>query len=334
MDTYERMDASARQDYLRRISWGAIVAGVFIALVVYLALSILGTAIGAGTINPLQQANPFNGLGTGAGIWFAVQTIVSIAIGGFIAGRSAPDQGGLHGVLSWAATTLVTVYLLASVATSVAGAAAGVVGKGVALAGAGVAAGVSAAAPGVASDVKTQLKESGIDLDWGSLQGQLNTLLAQSGKAALAPANVNGALRATASDAVQTASSAAVAPSDSSNDLSAWFARVKERAQPALNSADTDALANIISARTGKSKAESQQIADNYAQTYQSGIAKYQQLKQAAEQKARAAGDVAAAAVSRAAWGAFILLVIGAVVAYFSGLLGIRNVRGRISVRA
>ena len=41
----------------RRISWGAVFAGALVALVVQLALSLLGLGIGMGTVDPLEEAN-------------------------------------------------------------------------------------------------------------------------------------------------------------------------------------------------------------------------------------------------------------------------------------
>jgi len=97
---------------------------------------------------------------------------------------------------------------------------------------------------------------------------------------------------------------------------------VKQEGQPALNAADKDALVNIVAARTGKSHDEAQQIVDNYAQTYQQAMAKFQQLKQEAEQKTREAADATARGVSKAAWGALVLLIVGGLIAFFAGLFG------------
>jgi hypothetical protein len=55
-----------------------------------------------------------------AGLWFVVSGIVAALAGGFIAGRLSgkPITGaaGLHGLVSWAVTTLVVLYLLTSAA--------------------------------------------------------------------------------------------------------------------------------------------------------------------------------------------------------------------------
>ncbi|RYF38416.1 MAG: hypothetical protein EOO27_50845, partial [Comamonadaceae bacterium] len=49
------------------VSWGAVFAGLVLSLIVYLVLSVLGTAIGASAIDPLVDRNPFSGFGVGAG---------------------------------------------------------------------------------------------------------------------------------------------------------------------------------------------------------------------------------------------------------------------------
>ncbi|RYY08132.1 MAG: hypothetical protein EOO36_24060, partial [Cytophagaceae bacterium] len=54
----------------KRISWGAIFAGTVLAIVLQLALSLLGLGIGLGTIDPLTEQNPMAGIGTGAAIWW------------------------------------------------------------------------------------------------------------------------------------------------------------------------------------------------------------------------------------------------------------------------
>lgn len=80
-----------------------------------------------------------------------------------------------------------------------------------------------------------------------------------------------------------------------------FFARLKEKAQPAMDAADRDTLVNIIVTRTGKSRQESEQIADNYEQTYNQALQQFRELKQTGEQMAREAGNAASAGVSRVA---------------------------------
>lgn len=310
------------------ISWGSIFAGLLLALATYLFLGTLGTAIGSGSIDAMQAGNPLAGFGTGAGIWVGVSTLVALAIGAFFAGRNAPAKGMLHGVLCWAVTTLVTVYALSSLATGLVGTASRVAGSGIALAGQGVA----AAAPGVASEVKQQLQKSGIDFDFSDARNQLEILLRQTGKPELNPETLKSQGEAAAQDGQATASSAATTPQDAGNDLAAFFDRLRKKAEPALDAADKEALVNVIVARTGKSRAEAEQIAANYEKTYNQAVAKYQELKAQAEQKAREAADVAAKGVSRAAWSGVVVLLLGLAVSAAAGFFGRRSVAHRVAV--
>lgn len=302
-----------------RVSWGSVLAGSAIALVTYLVLSVLGTAIGASAVDAMQAGNPLSGFGTGAGIWLFVSTLLAIGVGAFVAGRTAPDRGGLHGILSWTITTLLITWLLAALATSVVGAAGNVVGKGLSAAGSGIA----AVAPGISDSVKQQLNEQGISLDWDSLQGELDTLLKQSGKAELDPATVEQKAEQIGADGKQSATDAATDPAQAATELKQWFERVKASGEPALNAADKEALVNIVAARTGKSQAEASQIVENYAQAYQQAVQKVEELKAQAEQKAREAGEIAAKQLSRAAWSTLLMLLLGAALSFGMGRLAI-----------
>ena len=308
---------------LFRVSWSSVLAGSAIALVTYVVLSVLGTAIGASAVSPMQAGNPLSGFGTGAGIWLFVSTLVATGVGAFDSGRTAPDRCGLHGLLTWTVTTLLTTWLLAGLAASVVGTAGSVVGKGLSTAGAGIA----AAAPGIGDSVKRQLNEQGVQLDWNSLQGELETLLKQSGKPELAPENVEQKADQAAAEGKQSASNAATDPVQAGDQLKQWFERVKASGEPALNAADKEALVNIVAARTGKSKEEATQIVDNYAQAYQQAMQKFEELKQQAEQKAREAGEIAAKQISRAAWSTLAMLLLGAALSFFVGRMALTNRR-------
>lgn len=304
-----------------RVSWGAVFTGLFLALATYLFLGVLGTAVGSGAIDALGERNPLAGFGTGTGLWVGASTLIALAVGAFFAGRTAPGKGILHGMLCWAVTTLVTVYAISSLAGGLIGAASGVASTGLSLAGKGVA----AAAPAVASGVKDQLQKNGIDFDLSDARAQLETLLRQTGKPALDPDKLKADARAAATDGKATAGDAATTPQTSADDLAAFFDRMRQKAQPGLDAADKDALVNIIAARTGKSRPEAEQVANNYEQSFNQAVAKYNALKQQAEQKAREAGDAAAKGVSHAAWAGVIVLLLGALVSAGAGFMGRRS---------
>lgn len=101
----------------RRISWGAIFAGVAVALAVQLLLSMLGIGIGAAGFDPAQGDSP-TAWSIGAGVWWVITGLIALFVGGWVAGHlsSNPDRtdGMLHGVVTWSLATLIGVWLLTS----------------------------------------------------------------------------------------------------------------------------------------------------------------------------------------------------------------------------
>jgi MFS family permease len=102
------------QDGLPRLSWGSVIAGVILSSIVYLIMSVLGTAIGASLLSPLSHPNPLHGFGFGSGVWVIVTTVLAVFTGSYFAGRCAPVLGWLHGLLCWAVMTLLVVYGMSS----------------------------------------------------------------------------------------------------------------------------------------------------------------------------------------------------------------------------
>ncbi|WP_034916127.1 MULTISPECIES: TIGR04086 family membrane protein [Erwinia] len=312
---------------LKRISWSAIFAGVIISIVIYLLLSILGTAIGATTIDPLKEQNPLDGLGKGALIWTGLSMFISIAAGAFITGRLAQREGALHGLLMWSVNTLVCVWFAISLISSAASGTASVIGSGFSLLGNGL----SSIAPTLTQKAKDTLKENNIDL--GNVQNELETTLRQTGKPELQPENIQQKAEKESNNAQNQAENTANHPQTADTDLANWFKGVVERNEDTLQAADIDALKNIIKARTGKSDQEVDQIVEQTQKSYQQARQKYQQLKQEAEQKAREAADKAAAATAKASWAALIVLIIEAAIAGAMGMVGRRNQPRPVVVR-
>jgi hypothetical protein len=104
------MTTLVTHDRLPRISWGAVFAGVILSLAVLLVLGILGAAIGASALAPLQYQDPARGFAFGTGIWAVFMTVAAVLTGAYFAGRCAPALGWLHGILAWAVVVLLTGY--------------------------------------------------------------------------------------------------------------------------------------------------------------------------------------------------------------------------------
>ena len=116
----------ARTVLINRISWGAVLAGAALALVIQLVLNLLGIGIGAATLDPGSGDSPSaSSLSIGAGIWFAIAGILAALIGGYAAGRLSgkpkESTAGWHGLTAWAVSTLVIFYLLTTTIGSLIG---------------------------------------------------------------------------------------------------------------------------------------------------------------------------------------------------------------------
>lgn len=113
-------------DTLRRISWGAVIAGVVISMITQFLLSMLGLGIGVSTIEPASGDSPAaSTFSISAAIWWTVSGIISAFVGGWVAGRlsGAPStsSAALHGLVTWATTTLIVLYLLTTTAGALMG---------------------------------------------------------------------------------------------------------------------------------------------------------------------------------------------------------------------
>jgi hypothetical protein len=113
-----------------------VFSGVVLALAIQLVLSMLGIGLGMTAVNPAQGINGLpqaSSVGIGAGVWWTVAYIISLASGGYVAARLAGvvirGDGLIHGLLTWAFALLISAYLVTATLGSVAGGAANAVGS-------------------------------------------------------------------------------------------------------------------------------------------------------------------------------------------------------------
>lgn len=127
----------ARTIMVYRVSWAAVFAGVAVSLVIQLLLSMLGLGIGIATIDPGTADNPDPGtFSLAAALWWVASGIVAAGVGGMAAGRLSGRPSlvtaGLHGLVAWAATTLVVVYMMTAALGGILGGAFSMVQSGAA----------------------------------------------------------------------------------------------------------------------------------------------------------------------------------------------------------
>ncbi len=299
----------------RRISWGAVFAGALVALVVQLALSLLGLGIGMGTVDPLEEANPLRGLGTGAIVWWAISMLLSLFAGGYVAGRLAgvprTFDSSMHGVLTWCLFTLLSLYLLTTTIGRIMSGVGNVLGTTASLVGQGV----SAVAPEAAQAVKQEAQERGIDLN--DIKKEAQQLLAQTGKEELQAGNLKKQAKEAGEYLEGASGNAAANPQNAGQTIDQAIDQLFGQGKEVVSAVDRDAAVNVVAARTGKSRAEAAQVVDNWIASYQQTKAQVTQTAQEAKAKALRVSDQAAEATSKAGIYGFLgLLIAGAAAAF------------------
>lgn len=124
--THPSPSEDAHTIMINKVSWGAIFAGVVVALVVQVLLTMLGVGIGLATLDPGTGDNPAaSTFSIAAGIWYVLSGIIASFAGGYIAarmsGKTVPTTGALHGLTTWAFTTLLVLYFLSTTIGSLVG---------------------------------------------------------------------------------------------------------------------------------------------------------------------------------------------------------------------
>ena len=101
------------------VHWGAVIAGLVVAISTQLLLSAIGAAIGfttiAGSDAPRTNAG---GVAGAVGVWTVISLFISLFLGGWITARAFGSvnrkTAALNGVILWATTLAISSWLLAS----------------------------------------------------------------------------------------------------------------------------------------------------------------------------------------------------------------------------
>lgn len=101
--------------FIRHISWGALFAGIMVAIASQVTLTLLGIGIGLAVVNPGEQQSP-TAMAVGAGLWWLITGLVSLFIGGWVSARVSgsirKSEGALHGLATWAAAAVFSLLLM------------------------------------------------------------------------------------------------------------------------------------------------------------------------------------------------------------------------------
>ena len=117
--TTERRYNNGTADFSDRVHWGAIIAGLVVAISSQLLLSAIGAALGFGNIADSGAPRTDSGdVAQSFGIWAIISLFISLFIGGWITARSFGSvnrsTAALNGAILWATTLAISAWLLAS----------------------------------------------------------------------------------------------------------------------------------------------------------------------------------------------------------------------------
>lgn len=278
---------------LHEISWGAVFAGVFVALILQLILNLLGLGLGLTSVSAADGDNPAASTVTiGAGLWWVVSGILAAAAGGYMAGRLSgkpvETSAGYHGLISWAVTTFLVIYLLTSALGGLVGGAFSTVSS--TLGGAANAAG--AAASGVGGAAQTAAQAAG-----PSLTNLPNPLPDIENKVRSASGGQDpAALRDQAVSAVRDALTG----------------------DPSKQQAAQDKAAEAVAKAQGIPTDQAKQQVVQYQEQYTKALAD-------AKEKAKQTAEMTRKAAAQGALYAALALLIGAAAAFFAGRAGAVN---------
>lgn len=133
-EPYTEPPRTNRESHSSGVSWGAVVAGAFVAAALYLLLLALGAGFGLSVISPWSSASAAHTLSEVALVWLILIEIAASAFGGYLTGRLRTKWAQVHtdevffrdtanGFLAWAVALVVSVAFLASAGAYMAGSA-------------------------------------------------------------------------------------------------------------------------------------------------------------------------------------------------------------------
>ena len=273
------------------LNWSAILGGTVVAMAIHFFLGTLGVGASLAVFSPLTDENPAENFSLGAAIVWSLCALVAVWCGGVVAGRySHSVHGGLvHGVLVWS-ITLIIALTFASIGTgTILGGALKVLGQGTAIT---AQAAANSAAEGLKDAAQRTSTQTGSFID-ESVQSM-----------------PSGSPQATtrAKREIGFAVTRLFAPG---NDVNS-----PENRRAAIQSLTTYA---------GMSEADATKTVDEWITSYRNLQAELAAIKARADEKARAAAEVAASHLSAAALWSFVGLVLGLLVSVLGGCVGARR---------
>lgn len=292
----------------KRIAWTAIFAGAVLALVTQLLLSMLGTAIGLSTVDPLQpEGTPSaEAMGIGAGLWWIISGFLALLFGGWVAGKLSGSpwsfDGALHGLLVFALVTLIGTYIVGSALTNL------------------VQGGASLVGSGANAALSSMMNGNG---QAGGQQGAQNN---QNSSGGFLDEIKRDAQSLFSNTEASGGNDAASAGGSAQQEFDAILQRLVNGRGNNSAEADRKALINLLTTRAGMNRKDAEARVEGWENTIRG-------RSQNLEQGAREAADDTARALSKTALWGFMALLLGATGATLGGAAGTSSRLGRTNAK-
>ena len=314
-----------------RISWASIFAGALAVLAISLLLSLLGVALGFSMLDPESATDITNGSGIAVTIWTIISLLVSLAIGGFVAGRLAGVDGYIHGFLMWSLALIMGVIFSVMTINSAARFTGNALSSMTSMTGS-VASGLTRGGVNLVG-MGTQAFEELVPLpELKVTDTNIQQALQKTGIAELQPDYLKSQLEWAKQQVQGAAKELVLNPNDSDKIIQNLSTNLKKRAESITNSVNKQEVSQALAANSSLTPQEAQQAVDNYLQQQDQFFIKLEEniqqakvsyVKVKAEAKEKAAAATAAAA--KAALWSFFGLLIGLIVSVIAGKMGMQH---------
>lgn len=325
------------------LSWGSVFAGVMTFFALLFTLSLIGSAIGFGLVDPTSN-NGLDGVGTGVIIWTIISLVLSFIGAGFISGMTSRRLGVVHGFLTWASSTMALIIVLSYLTVGVFSAVGSLFGNMASATGAGI----EKVTSGI-SDVVSESFDDAVkgmqEVDTSELEGNVEKVLKDTDVKELQPGYLENELSAATED-IKKASKEAVVNPDKLDKITADLNdKLEGRADKIDSAVDEQAIANSVAKNTDLSQSEAEKATKNLVNGLQEASdatkseienvrEKLVEGQKELETKVKEAREEAEDASNKASvgsiWG-FIAMVLGMVVSSYAGLLGANYVKDSVN---
>lgn len=319
------------------VSWGSIFAGSVTAIGISILMAVLGVALGFTVIHP-KSDDPVSGLGTAFGIWSFISVVVSLAVGGFVAGLFAGQRGLEYGLVVWAVVLIVAMFF-SSLAVGSAVKVIGEVMKGLGTGAAGLASTMGKGAAHAASRAISELRDNvHLNVDTDKISSNLLAVLRDTDEETLQPEYLHQQMREARSDLRNAIHQLTLKPSDAEKIVADFLENEKKRLESLTRNIDKEAAVNALMHQRNIDKTEAEALVDDALQAYDHALHKAKeslseaktQMEDAREYlkgvmaQARERADRWASTAAKAALAAAIALIVAGIISMGAGAWGAR----------